>query len=189
MIPGDYLDNKYERLIHESVQSGTVYYVDNINGDDGNSGTSPEEAWRSLMQVNGTTFMLRDHILFKAGGSWQGQLWPKGSGAVGNPIIIDMYGSGSKPLIAGVVTELQTVFLKNQQYWEINNPEVTNPSPESFTREWKGKRGERCGVYTTRAGGIIFDSVGSWEPCAFHDILIEGAHIPLQWLGRYSVQL
>ncbi|MCM3042065.1 hypothetical protein M3201_20515 [Paenibacillus motobuensis] len=39
--------------------------------------------------------------------------------ADGNPCD-GLYGSGSKPLIAGVVTELQTVFLKNQQYWGIN---------------------------------------------------------------------
>lgn len=179
---------------------GTTYYVDNVSGDDGNAGTNPDTAWKSLAKVNATTFAPGDHILFKAGGSWQGQLWPKGSGMEGSPIIIDMYGTGSKPLIAGVTSELQTVFLKNQEYWEISNLEVTNPSSEPFTRDWKGKRGERRGVYvlneekgilnhiyiknlnihdvdgvyTTRSGGIIFDSVGSWVPSAFNDVLIDG---------------
>lgn len=182
------------------TRSGVIYYVDNLNGNDDNSGRSPAEAWKSLAKVNGTTFMPGDRILLRAGSSWQGQLWPKGSGADGSPIVIDMYGEGSNPLIAGVTSELHTVFLKNQQYWEINNLEVTNPSPEPFTRDWKGKRGERCGVYilneesgilnhiyirnlnihdvngvyTTRSGGIIFDSVGSRKPSAFHDILIDG---------------
>ncbi|MFU1795511.1 hypothetical protein ACM1RC_16730 [Paenibacillus azoreducens] len=179
---------------------GTTYYVDNVSGDDGNAGTNPETAWKSLAKVNATTFAPGDHILFKAGGSWQGQLWPKGSGMEGSPIVIDMYGTGGKPLIAGVTSELQTVFLKNQEYWEISNLEVTNPSSEPFTRDWKGKRGERRGVYvlneekgilnhiyiknlnihdvdgvyTTRSGGIIFDSVGSWVPSAFNDVLIDG---------------
>lgn len=179
---------------------GTTYYVDNAAGNDSNAGTNPDMAWKSLDKINATTFAPGDHILFKAGGSWQGQLWPKGSGADGSPIVIDKYGSGGKPLIAGVTSELQTVFLKNQQYWEINNLEVTNPSPEPFSRDWKGARGERRGVYilneesgvlnhiyiknlnihdvdgvyTTRSGGIIFDSVGSWVPSAFHDVLIDG---------------
>ncbi|WP_242403677.1 hypothetical protein [Paenibacillus pini] len=179
---------------------GNTYYVDNLSGNDSNGGTSSGSAWKTLTKVNATTFAPGDKILFKAGGSWQGQLWPKGSGASGSPIVIDMYGTGNKPLITGVKSELSTVLLKNQEYWEINNLEVTNPSSDPFTRDWKGARGERRGVYvlneesgilnhiyiknlnihdvdgvyTTRSGGIIFDSVGSWTPSAFNDVLIDG---------------
>ncbi|UNK16154.1 hypothetical protein MNQ98_16615 [Paenibacillus sp. N3/727] len=182
------------------AEAGNTYYVDNVSGDDNHGGTDQSAAWKTLAKVNATTFAPGDKILFKAGGSWQGQLWPKGSGADGSPIVIDMYGTGNKPLITGVTSELSTVFLKNQEYWEINNLEVTNPSSEPFTRDWKGARGERRGVYilneergilnhiyiknlnvhdvdgvyTTRSGGIIFDSVGSIVPSAFHDILIDG---------------
>ncbi|MEI0737233.1 hypothetical protein VQ056_12100 [Paenibacillus sp. JTLBN-2024] len=52
-----------------------------------------------------------------------------------------MYGTGSKPLIAGVTSELEAVFLKNQQYWEINNLEVTNSSPLPFDRDWQNPAG------------------------------------------------
>ncbi|EHB57560.1 MULTISPECIES: discoidin domain-containing protein [Paenibacillus] len=180
--------------------AGTTYYVDSTGGDDKNSGTTQDAAWKSLDKVNATTFSPGDKILFKAGESWNGRLWPKGSGENGRPIIIDMYGTGSKPLIAGVTTELEAVFLKNQQYWEINNLEVTNSSPLPFDRDWENPRGQRRGVYilneeagilnhihiknmnihdvdgsyTTRSGGIIFDSVGSNTPSAFNDILIDG---------------
>jgi len=180
--------------------AGTTYYVDNVNGNDSANGTSTGTPWKTLTKVNATTFAPGDKILFKSGGSWQGQLWPKGSGVNGSPIVIDMYGTGNKPLITGVTSELQTVFLKNQEYWEISNLEITNPSSEPFTRDWKGARGERRGVYilneesgilnhiyiknlnihdvdgvyTTRAGGIIFDSVGSYVPSAFNDVLIDG---------------
>ncbi|MFB9327971.1 hypothetical protein ACFFSY_18755 [Paenibacillus aurantiacus] len=180
--------------------AGTTYYIDNIGGNDGNNGTSPGGAWKSLDKVNATTFSPADKILFKAGGTWNGRLWPKGSGASGSPIIIDQYGTGSKPLIAGVTSELEAVFLKNQEYWEINNLEVTNRSPLPFDRNWENPRGQRRGVYilneeagilhhiqvknltihdvdgsyTTRSGGIIFDSVGSVTPSAFDGILIDG---------------
>jgi len=179
---------------------GTVYYVDDTGGSDDNSGTSAGAAWQSLDKVNATTFAPGDKILFKSGGSWSGRLWPKGSGAEGSPIVIDQYGTGSKPLIAGVMSELEAVFLKNQQYWEINNLEVTNRSPLPFDRDWENPRGQRRGVYilneeagilrhvqiknltihdvdgsyTTRSGGIIFDSVGSTTPSAFDGILIDG---------------
>ncbi|HHW00552.1 MAG TPA: hypothetical protein GXX36_13465 [Clostridiaceae bacterium] len=80
-----------------------TYYVDAVNGNDNNSGTSPNAAWKTLTKVNSTTFQPGDRILFKAGCTWNGQLWPKGSGTEGNPIVIDMYGTGSKPLFDGEV--------------------------------------------------------------------------------------
>ncbi|MEK0317235.1 hypothetical protein [Cohnella sp. 56] len=180
--------------------AGTVYYIDDTGGNDGNSGTSSGSAWKSLDKVNATTFAPGDKILFKSGGSWNGRLWPKGSGADGSPIVVDRYGTGSKPLIAGVTSELEAVYLRNQQYWEINNLEVTNRSSLPFDRDWQNARGQRRGVYilneeagilhhiqvknltihdvdgayTTRSGGIIFDSVGSNTPSAFDGILIDG---------------
>lgn len=86
---------------------GATYYVDNVNGNDASNGTSAGTAWKTLTKVNATTFAPGDKILFKAGGAWQGQLWPKGSGVNGSPIVIDQYGTGNKPLIAGVTSELQ----------------------------------------------------------------------------------
>ncbi len=183
-----------------AMAGGTTYYVDSRGGDDSYSGISEASPWKSLDKVNATDFKPGDKILFKAGERWDGRLWPKGSGQEGNPIVIDMYGTGNKPLIAGVTSEMEAIFLKNQEYWEINNLEVTNTSPLPFDRNWKNPRGQRRGVYilneeagilhhiqiknmdihdvdgayTTRSGGIIFDSVGSETPSAFDDILIDG---------------
>ncbi|GFZ98346.1 hypothetical protein GCM10008018_50750 [Paenibacillus marchantiophytorum] len=122
--------------------AGTSYYVDSINGSDSNSGTSTSAAWQSLAKINSTTFQPGDQVLFKAGGIWNGQLWPKGSGSAGQPIVINQYGTGSKPIINGggstfaqtianstTAYNTGTVFLRNQQYWEINNLEVTNYNP------------------------------------------------------------
>ncbi|NQX68717.1 hypothetical protein HQN90_21565 [Paenibacillus alba] len=119
--------------------AGATYYIDSANGNDSNSGTSTSSPWQSLAKVNATTFQPGDQILFKAGGIWNGQLWPKGSGSAGLPIVIDQYGTGSKPIINGggltfsqtianstTAYNTGTVFLRNQQYWEINNLEVTN---------------------------------------------------------------
>ncbi|MHC4149230.1 MAG: right-handed parallel beta-helix repeat-containing protein [Planctomycetota bacterium] len=111
------------------------YFVDSVGGNDNNSGTSPEEAWKSLSPVNSTTFIPGNKILFKAGTTYTGQLKPQGSGGPGKPIIIDMYGDGNKPRIDGEGLVLDTLLLENVEYWEVSNLEITNLGP---TREnWR----------------------------------------------------
>ncbi|MDQ6422146.1 right-handed parallel beta-helix repeat-containing protein [Paenibacillus sp. LHD-117] len=111
-----------------------TYYVDSVGGNDGNNGLSQSSAWKTLANVNAAVFGPGDRILFKAGGVWNGELWPKGSGASGNPIIIDMYGTGSKPAFVGSQTSNQTLKLSNQEYWEINNLDISANYSDSFTR-------------------------------------------------------
>jgi hypothetical protein len=61
-------------LIGTSADAAT-YYVDDVGGADGNSGTSAGAAWQTLTKVNSKTFLPGDQILFKAGGSWTGRLY------------------------------------------------------------------------------------------------------------------
>ncbi len=107
-------------------QRGTVYYVDSVAGSDGNNGAAPESAWKTLGKVNRTTFKPGDRILLKSRSAWDGQLWPKGSGVAGHPILLGMYGAGVKPIINGHGLAEDAVLLKNQEYWEIENLEITN---------------------------------------------------------------
>ncbi len=114
----------------QAKPAGTSYYVDSAKGDDGNRGTSPKAPWKSLAKVGATVFKPGDHILLKSGSVWSGQLWPKGSGEDTSPIVIDMYGGATKPIINGDGEVEDTVRLYNQEYWEINNLEVTNQGKE-----------------------------------------------------------
>lgn len=123
--------------------SGTVYYIDSVDGDDTNPGTSPSLAWKSLNKVNATTFKPGDSILFKAGGVWKGTLHPKGSGVEGQPIKIDRYGDGPKPLIAGDGADA-AVYFYNQEYWEVRNLEITN---------YAATEGERRGIHVAGNSG------------------------------------
>ena len=181
---------------------GVPYYVDSAGGNDANGGTSQAAAWKSLTKVNGKTFQPGDSILFKAGGSWTGQLHPKGSGATNSPILIDMYGTGPKPVInANGATGNGAVYLYNQEYWEVGNLEVINDAATG---------GDRRGVYLAadnfgtahhlyvrncyihnikgivdrtssaakRTGGIIVETVDDvTTPTRFDDILIENCVI------------
>jgi hypothetical protein len=82
----------------------TTYYVDNAAGDDLNSGTSQDQAWKTIAKVNGSSFRPGDQILFKRGGVWREQLTIPSSGVAGNPITYGAYGSGAKPIITGADT-------------------------------------------------------------------------------------
>ena len=176
-----------------SVSKGMNYYVDSDKGNDENSGTSPNSAWQSLNRVNETFFTAGDSILFKCGGVWTGTLYPKGIGKGRNPIVIDKYSHGYKPILRGQGQVENTIYLLNQEYWEINNLDISNFSKDSVSL--------RKGIYieavdygavhhiymknlivhdvngmmeTRKNGGIFMEVSGNEKPTWFEDILVEG---------------
>lgn len=83
-----------------SSASANCYYVNNLNGNDTNSGLSPYQAWKSLNKVNSLYPQPNDSILFIRNGIWRGQLLPKSGNINGNVTYAD-YGTGEKPLFLG----------------------------------------------------------------------------------------
>lgn len=140
--------------------SGTVYYVDDANGDDANDGTSPQTAWRTLNKVNATVFQPGDAILFRAGGVWTGKLHPKGSGSEGQSIRIDKYGEGPKPLIAGGGVDA-AIYFYNQEYWEVRNLEITNDAPLP---------GERRGIHVSGDSGSDWNNLREYRHFVFENL-------------------
>jgi hypothetical protein len=174
----------------EAQAANTTYYVD-CSATSNGSGTSQSSPWNNLATVNGRTFGAGDRILFKADSTCIGQLWAKGSGASGSPIIISSYGNGNRPIIAGSGIVSDTVLLSNQQYWEIRNLEVTNKATSAGIR--RGIRvtasdagtlnyiriidnlvhditGDRASKAT---GGIVLEAAGSSTPTKWNDVKIE----------------
>jgi hypothetical protein len=181
---------------------GTTYYVDSAGGDDNKSGTIAAEAWQTLTKVNATTFSPGDRILLKAGSVWNGeQLYPKGSGSAGNPIVVDMYDTGGKPQINGDGAHQEAVLLYNQEYWELNNLDVTNyDAAGPAIRQGVRILGEDAGTLshihlldlevhdvngslTTGRdqakcnAGILLDVEGNTTPTSFDDVLIEDCSV------------
>ncbi len=116
-----------------------IYYVDAIEGQDTNTGTSAEQAWKSLSRVNSHKFKPGDKVLFRAGRIYEGQFKPSGSGAKGSPIKADSYGEGYKPRLQGNGRVAATVHLYNAEYWEIQNLAVSN--------QGAGRSPKRYGVH------------------------------------------
>jgi hypothetical protein len=177
-----------------------VYHIDSQSGDDRLSGTSPEQAWKSLEHPNEPRFEPGDQILFKAGTRQAGQLKPQSSGKMIEgkpvPIFIGRYGTGPKPRIDGEGQVLDTILLRNVEFLELQDLEITNLGPN---RE-AGRTGVRVvtdgfgpmrhirlshlfvhdvngDLRKSREGcGIFFESRGANES-HFDDLLIENCHL------------
>lgn len=187
-------------LVPTTVDVGT-YYIDATGGDDSADGLSAATAWKTLTKVNASIFQPGSKILFKAGESWVGQLAPLGSGASGNPIIIDKYGVGSKPLFNGngLIAD-GVVKLYNQSFWEINNLEIVNDAASNAERrgveinaanfglvkhiylknlEVHHIRGTVGGTLPDKRSAGIYFTVSNDDAVAtrFDDILVEGCLI------------
>ena len=180
----------------EARSGPTDYYLDAVAGNDADSGTSPASAWKSLAKVNATTFHPGDSLLLKSGSVWHGQLWPKGSGTEQDPIHVHKYADGPAPRIDGKGTVEDAVLLKNQEFWEIEDLEVTNAAPDGkSTRRGVHVALENFGdarhfvirhlvVHDVSGrddikhnGGIILTAAGEKKPSRFVDVLIEGNEV------------
>jgi hypothetical protein len=109
---------------------GANYHVDSQAGDDARSGQTPEQAWATLDRVNQVIFRPGDRLLFKAGSRCSGQLKPQGSGAQVDgkvmPVTIGKYGEGALPRLDGEGKVLDALLLRNVQFWEVEDLEITN---------------------------------------------------------------
>ncbi|HEX4793924.1 MAG TPA: right-handed parallel beta-helix repeat-containing protein [Humisphaera sp.] len=178
----------------------STFYIDSASGNDANDGSSPQHALKSLDAVNAKTFGPGDRLLFKAGSKFSGQLKPQGSGKLIDEkpqvITIDMYGQGLKPRIDGEGQALDALLLRNVEYWDVANLEITNHGEQRAA----GRTGVRVvsdgagimhGIHLhdlfvhdvngeltkQREGcGIFFESRGA-NPSSFDGLLIDNCHV------------
>jgi hypothetical protein len=138
-----------------TVAFSRTFYLNDATGNDSWSGTRPDSAWKTLAKPSATTFVTGDTLRLRAGGVWNGQLWPKGSGSQTKAIVIDSFGSGVRPRINGQGTSYPAlhsgaVMFYDQSYWDINNLEVTNTSAT---------------VVSNRAGILFYAAHGLCNHC------------------------
>ena len=89
--------------------SGTTYYV-SPSGSDSNSGTSPEQAWRTVHQANRADLQPGDAILFQGGATFADDPLEPGwgtavSGTGVQPVVFGSYGEGQASLPNGIWTK------------------------------------------------------------------------------------
>jgi hypothetical protein len=174
------------------------YYLDAINGNDGASGSSAENAWQSLAKINAIVLQPGDVIRFKRGTVFAGQFKPQGSGSVKDVITVTAYGDGPKPHIAAGGDYQAAVLLENLSYWVVDGLEISNRGAEPVAkRRGVHLRAVNSGVIrsitlrnlTVRdVNGVISKDKGGgsgiyWEVSSlkkksrFDNLLIENCHL------------
>src|SRR5262249_8788975 len=101
----------------------------------------------------------------------------------------------AKPLINAAGAAEDAVLLKNQEYWEIHNLEITNTGPETAVRRGVHVVAENYGemhhihlqnldIHDVNGslqekvnGGIHYSAIGDSKPSRFVDLRIENNHI------------
>ena len=158
--------------------SGPIYYVDCSSTTNGDG--SQENPWNNLDTVNARTFVAGNQILFNRGTICTGQLWPKGSGMSGNPIIISTYGTGARPIIDGNNAVAPVVTIKDQNYWTFDSLEIRNSTGKGLYVD--GTVGADLygytltNLYVHHMGHNDDDYavlVGQYQSHSVHDVLID----------------
>jgi hypothetical protein len=144
----------------------------------------------TLARISTTTFAAGDEILLKRGMRCSGTLAPKGSGVAGAPVRLGAYGEGPLPAIDGGNAEA-VLKLADQQYWEIENLELSGGDPfgvsitATETRRHFVLRNlvvhDTGGAAKKKGSGLVV-LTGPLE-----DVLIDGvtAYGTKQWAGIY----
>ncbi|WP_461790445.1 CBM96 family carbohydrate-binding protein [Pedobacter sp.] len=133
----DATSNKPQLVIYEAysspLASGT-FYVDAVDGNDLNAGTSALAPWKTLNMVNSKTFQPGSKILFKSGQTFYGTLLINGSGNASNITSYETYG-GTTPAIIDAQGTKTAAYAYNKSYIEIKNLAFTNYRNGTITDE------------------------------------------------------
>lgn len=148
----------WEIEINPEIEKPRSFYVDAVNGSDGNNGRSPEKAWKTISRVNREMLRPGDKVHFKRGGIFRGFLNPKSGSSAGGYITYTDYGKGDKPRILGSLNK------NRKKDWRRVNNNIWVHSP----KDAKGRRvslddliSGKCddnGILWPEIGNLIFDN-------------------------------
>ncbi len=111
-----------------AANEGTTYYVDSIDGDNTNSGNSPDQAWKDLGGFSNEVFGPGDAVLFRKGGTYDCAVTLTGiEGTKDAPFVISSYGEGERPILK---TELQDEIFTfiDCSYVTVSDIQLTAPN-------------------------------------------------------------
>ncbi len=110
--------------------TANTYYIDSISGDNSNTGTSPDSAWKDLDGFVNCPEPLKggDMVLFRSGGTYDCAVTLSGlKGTKDAPFVISSYGEGERPIIKTELHEEVFTFI-DCSYITVSNLQITAPN-------------------------------------------------------------
>lgn len=138
----------------------TTYYVDNLSGNDANSGTSRQSPFKTLERVNSIKMHPGDSLLFRRGSVWNGNLVINGNGSPNRKVVVGVYGSGLSPVLdaGGMIRDGEqasfTIRLFNSEYIELRDLKIRNYNREEIPGNVSA-RSKSSQVYAPKTGIYI----------------------------------
>ncbi|MCR5149990.1 MAG: hypothetical protein K6B52_02040 [Clostridiales bacterium] len=136
-----------------ALNEGRTFYFDCENGDDDNSGLSPDEAWKNADMIESVKAVPGDRFLFRRGQTFSAGFVLPSSGTEDKRILISAYGEGDRPVFAndGALIGIATMDVSG---WEISDIHFV---PENG-----------CGIFMM----AMYDDVSfiTIKDCSFTDI-------------------
>ncbi|WP_056980349.1 DUF5776 domain-containing protein [Lentilactobacillus parafarraginis] len=157
-----------------SSDYSTTYYIDSINGNDNNSGKSPNDAWKTIRRVNSGTDFTNDQILFRAGDYWSDgpTLSPKG-----HHFKISSYGTGEYPKLAGNGLIQDVIRINNEDHVEISNLDVSNTVSGANGKDGTKLKADLKGIHITGA------DQGTLSNYYLHDLYVHDVTGTVAWIN------
>lgn len=117
----------YASLCSYAVEENyPCFYIDSINGDDSNSGTSEISPWKTIYGHD-YIFVPGTKVLFKCGGAYDMTATSLSvDGTKENPIVISSYGEGDRPLLYAKGKE-NVLTLIDCSYVMVSDVQITAP--------------------------------------------------------------
>ncbi len=138
------------------------YYVDAQNGNDANSGHSPNAAWKTIQKVNATILPEGYQVLFKRGCTWYETLQITSSGTSARPIVYTSYGPFElpQPVIDGELTRSNCIYHYDKDYVTIKDLQFQNAVGSGAVRIMYSSyvKIENCTFVVTGHGGVFIEN-------------------------------
>ena len=163
-------------LITQHTQAyAATYYIDNLNGDDTNTGITNNAPWKSIAKVNEFNFQPGDFILFKTVQIWEEDLIINSSGTEGSPITFGTYGTGEAIL---------RTLLVYGDYITVENLVIDHNKSDGDAV--KIRYNEGCILRNLHIRNGINDGI---DIAGTTNVLIEGCYIHHFLAGSYTTQI
>ncbi len=140
-----------------SLRAAT-YYVDSVNGNDGNNGTALP--WKTISRVNNAYFNPGDQVLLNRGDVWYEALVLNSSGSAGKPITIGAYGNGSAPVLDEQGVRSPAIAITGLSYITLDGLQIQNSSQFTVTvHNSSNVTVQSCSIRNSASHGIFADGI------------------------------